>query len=361
MNLTFIILILSCFYPFKIQIFGYHTNPIHYYALYLLLNQRSISFVKIKKNTYDGKNQLMILSLFLLFTTHALFNGSYFRLDSSIKYILQIVTCLFLYLIIKHSNILNRQLTKKTTNIGVGLLCCIGVINGILDFQNSGNALPYLHYDLIESRSNENGQNVTAYGLTLVWCFLIVNRYPFTGRASLILIFFIITLGSRSSILTLLIILFSKSINYRFYKTILLSALTLIIAAPIILIEYDYSSHTRAAALLDGIAISKNNNLQGIGLDNFQYYTVNVKKDNNLSRQDAHNEYLKTLVEQGVIGLILLIVLLTTIFKSMTTNNKNIYCIVITIVIACGVGDFLWSSVTWAAIGIGSNRNFSNT
>jgi hypothetical protein len=82
------------------------------------------------------------------------------------------------------------------------------------------------------------------------------------------------------------------------------------------LISVDVSFKQRIESLLVAIDLSKENLLNGIGLNNFKIYATEQKLD----YLDIFNLFLNTLVSTGLFGLLSLILFLLLIFKRINSN-----------------------------------------
>ena len=276
-----------------------------------------------------------------------------------LKYLLQVTLCLSTFLFFS-------ILPKHTYhNIGkqVKIITIFCIVVGFANLYINGYALsfyyPYLHYNLIDSKLNEYGQNSYSFCLGLLLTVYLIKGIKIYSLHYLTILFFIIVSGSRSTAIISLFVTFTY-LNSRFIKLNKLIYLGLITSSVTIHFAEtrDFSLNERSHAFHQGIDIVENSSLFGIGTDNFQLITTGGSRSFLESRQDAHNDYLKVLVEEGIFGLLATIIVVV----SCGYRKTKVGCIIqnnptlVYVSLMCMYGDFLWQSTTWAALAITINN-----
>lgn len=296
--------------------------------------------------------------------------------SSLMKAITIINYMLYLYLMItlkNRENILNKIIAAYV--IGCILLALLGLVN----FINTGYSQRVSGVDELD----ENWYGLII-GLSIILMYPIYNKTKSKAKKTLyLLINMILIIGllvslSRTAIIATIaayipFILTIKQKNY--IKLINIGMIVLIVVLIFIYIpsienlimdriqkSYDDQAGGRLNILTVGTEIYKDYPIFGVGLSNFPkaftgYYIAKVQGVWLPPGRDPHNIYLAILVELGMIGAILFIIMIIKLFygilKIQNRNDMVITLSLLTFILIAGMANtILYKKYFWLALSI---------
>ncbi len=270
------------------------------------------------------KKYSILISIYLFICVVSFFIST--NLKSSLIRLIQYTQYLVLTVLV-FSNINSKGILKKTIYLYLIPSTVLSIIAILITIKDGYNGAIYI----LGYQKNALGA-VVGYAIPLILGLYQFNKYKILLSLSLILngiaLFLTFSRGAilGSFIASFLILLFTKKIKKIFYFiiNILILTSTLLVLLPDWIINqfFDFqqnsSAYSRIIIYEDAVQKIKQNLLIGNGIGNYFIRIPSI----NFSQDDPSNVFLLNLVEIGIIGLIVFILILIYIYIKAIKNVK---------------------------------------